>query len=172
MFLYTDGSRTNNGTSYGVVNNKRTLINSILPEFSTNFSAEIIAIYEAIKLIRNSRGRYAICTDSLSALDAIKNVNNDQIYPSLIRQAIIERQPYIKLIWIPGHAGICGNEAADECAKGALSEPLITTPNLSADDISNFLKLKYRTKKLDNWLQTTIWYRNNNPSKINANSIL
>lgn len=170
-FLYTDGSRTENGVSYGVVDNVKILINSILPEYSTNYSAEIIAIYETIKLIKNSTGRHIICTDSLSALDAIKNLNNDQFYPNMIRQTIIERQPDIKLIWLPGHSGIKGNESADSCAKTALSAPLITTPNLSSDDILNFLRFKFREEKLQNWIQTTDWYKKINPKKLNANSI-
>jgi ribonuclease HI len=31
---------------------------------------------------------------------------------------------YIKLVWVPSHLGIVGNEAADQAAKDALNEDI------------------------------------------------
>lgn len=167
-FIYTDGSRSDKGVGYSIVSVDSTLMLSILPEYSTNFSAEIIAIYESVKKIRHTRGKFAICTDSLSALDSIKNLNNDQMYPNMIRQIIIERQPHIRLIWIPGHCGITGNEIADESAKAAISAPMITTMNLAQNDIKNFIKSKFAERKQENFTLTNRWYKNSNTNKLNA----
>ena len=81
-----------------------------LDEYGLNFSAKIIAIYEACVLVRDLSSKFAICTDSLSALRSVLNVSNTGFYPSSIRTILIEKFPNLKLIWVPSHCGITGNE--------------------------------------------------------------
>jgi len=85
----------------------------ILPPYSSVLTSETIAILEAIELIKNRRGKFIICSDSLSAIDSIQNKNNNNINPSKIRSLITLHAPKIKIMWIPGHSGIKGNELDD-----------------------------------------------------------
>lgn len=108
----------------------------------------------------------------MSSLIAIKNPNNQQIYATLIRQFLIEKQPNIKLIWIPGHSGIVGNEIADKTAKTALNAPLITTPNFSQENINYYVKQSFKSLKSNYWNSTSEWYRKVNTNKSTVNEIL
>lgn len=99
---------------------------------------------------------------------AVSNLNNGEFYPDQIRQLLIEKQPSIKLIWIPGHSGITGNELADKAAKAALSAPLLTPPNLSSEDIKNYKEIIFKSKKKEYWNHTNEWYRKVNPQKYNT----
>lgn len=89
-FIYTDGSKIENCVSFSAVYNDKTIVVGQLPAYSSNFSAEIIAIYEAIKFASQSRGKFAIATDSLSSLEAIKNPNSNNIYADTIRNFLIK----------------------------------------------------------------------------------
>lgn len=170
-FIFTDGSKSDLTITYSIIMSDKILKNSTLPKYTTIFSAEIIAIHNALLAIKTSKKKIAICTDSLSSLEAISNPHNNEYYPNQIRQIIIERQPNIKLIWVPGHSGIHGNELADRTAKAALTAPLITTPNLSSGDIQKYIKSVFKCKKEEYWYKTNTWYRGVNPQKYNTNNI-
>lgn len=136
---------------------------AILPEYSTIYSAELIAIYESLKHVHLRRGKFAICSDSLSSLKSITNINNVTHYITEIRNLLIARHPNIKLIWVPGHCGIKGNELADLNAREASTFPLITTPNYNPMDWNKYIiKQVIRQYKLNLMNDSSIWYTNLN----------
>lgn len=163
-FIFTDGSKSDHLVGYSVVDESNELKTSVLPSYSSIFSAELIAIDEAINIVKNIAGKFAICSDSLSALKAIANVNNENHYTVRIRDSLVNIPADIVLIWIPGHSAILGNDLADKIAKLSLRRPLITTRNLNWKDFSKFLKTKYNnnTELLSS---TSEWYISMNREK-------
>lgn len=129
--IYTDGSKTHNNSSVGV----GILCQQL--DFSSNislhpqasiFTAECFAIYCALNIILNKPNNYLICSDSLSALQAIFNCKFSAKYNKYvvdIRTKLynfhnLYKDKYrIKLLWIPSHVGIAGNEMVDIIAKEA-----------------------------------------------------
>ncbi|XP_076547925.1 ribonuclease H1-like [Osmia lignaria lignaria] len=91
------------------------------------FTAECLAISRALDLARNHPDMaFTIFTDSLSCILAIQNPVNCQThsYAREISNKInsfggvsLPHKP--RLVWIPSHNGLTGNEEADKLAKRA-----------------------------------------------------
>lgn len=161
-FIFTDGSKINYTISFAITTETDVLKYGILPPYSSVLTSETIAILEAIELTKNRRGKFIICSDSLSAVDSIQNTNNNSFYPSRIRSLITQHAPKIKIMWIPGHSGIKGNELADQAAKSASSMPLILTPNINTTDIKKHLKADLATKQKEHIINCSPWYQSIN----------
>ena len=107
-------------------------LRSICP-LSSIFTAEIIAINDAVDFaLKDKNHTYNIFSDSLSVILSLKNTHiNIRINPYVfeIKEKIKlfqhdNHKGRIKLIWIPSHMGIYGNEEADRLAKlCTLQEP-------------------------------------------------
>lgn len=161
-FVFTDGSKTNFGTAFAVVDeNGDILSKGLLPHFATVFSAEATAILEATVLADSFKT--VICTDSLSTLTAITNINNKTSIIVAIRDKLIKNQEKLKLLWIPGHVGIKGNENADAAAKAAIQEPLVTNYISNKKDIKNHIHRFWSGKQKDEWNAYTHYYKTINP---------
>ena len=95
-----------------------------LPDDSSIFSAEAVALIDALKIIQESRRKkFIIFTDSLSCMQAIENedISNTLIQKFLIKHTqLLKKRKQITLCWIPSHIGIVGNERADKEAKSSL----------------------------------------------------
>jgi ribonuclease HI len=67
-----------------------------------------------------------IMTDSLSSLTALEKVSpSKNSIENKIFNMLAEKGESLKLMWVPAHTGIEGNEAADEAAKDALNEDIL-----------------------------------------------
>jgi ribonuclease HI len=89
-----------------------------------NSNGDVSLKYLVTQKIR-TRKPTVIATDSFSMLLAASG-NRWTRNPKTrnIRKLIDDSRNQINLIWVTSHAGICGNEAADEAAKDALIEEI------------------------------------------------
>lgn len=125
--FFTDGSLIDGSAGFGVFNETIGYFFSMQDPCSV-FSAEITAIYFTCKIIQQlPPTRYTICSDSLSALRALQvnricnDTNQTVLQIKDIIRSLTSQGFWIKLLWIPAHSNIYGNEQADNLAKlGAL----------------------------------------------------
>ena len=124
---YTDGSKSDLGTGYGGVvytTDGKIEFSDKLDEHCTVYQAELLAIRKAIELcIENGQRdtKVLICTDSKSSLQSIGNTARQYWLAAEIRTLVERLRNELNteafLMWVPAHAGILGNEEADELAK-------------------------------------------------------
>jgi hypothetical protein len=168
-FMYTDGSRLASVSAYSIVDERGCLVKTeVLPHYGSIFSAEALAILNAVKICIKQKGRYIICSDSLSTLNAILNTNHKDTAISQIRDLLIAKQLHIKLMWVPSHIGIKGNEKADENAKIATSSPLLMTDCTNKNDIKKLTKSSIQEMVTEKWNSYSHTYKMLNPGRNKA----
>jgi ribonuclease HI len=121
---FTDGSKMKEGTGAGVYGQlvKRRLSFS-LGRYATVFQAEIYTIlacvYEIQSLDRPEK-HVSICSDSQAALKSLQATRTTSRLAQQCQKALndISTRYVVGLYWVPGCAGIQGNEIADELARG------------------------------------------------------
>ena len=96
-YLFTDGSRTDNGTGGGFVIKARdtlTIESQALPmnPLCTVFQSEMFSIYESLswtlKNLDLKDKKILVCSDSLSALQKLKSSNNDHLLSFFINHTL------------------------------------------------------------------------------------
>lgn len=126
--IYTDGSKIDGkvGGAYTIWSNGAELKNKTfrLEDAATVFQAELVSIKEAMNTIAKSHHllNAYILSDSRSALDLLSRSGHDNVLALEIEkysQIIKHRSGNVELFWIKAHAGLPGNERADELAKQA-----------------------------------------------------
>ena len=123
--FYTDGSKHDERTSFAV-NHEFGVVPVRIADHSSIFTAEAEGIKLALRFVLISTrevDKYVIFSDSKSVLESLSSYNSSNVIIKelldLIR-LVIRRGKTISLCWVPGHAGIPGNEVADQAAKRAL----------------------------------------------------
>ena len=125
--IYTDGSKSENHVSASAVCSTD-ILKANLPDYSSIFSAEAVALKLAVQYIqRQVIRKTVIFSDSLSCLQSLQSKNTQ--HPVILE--IIELLTYLNNVntevvfsWIPGHVGIHGNEKADRIAKQIIEGPI------------------------------------------------
>ncbi|GAB0086495.1 uncharacterized protein DMENIID0001_132770 [Sergentomyia squamirostris] len=127
--IYTDGSKGGNGVGAAYWDSTFDFSEekSLRPENSI-FTAELVAIRMALQRSRTTvaNGRnVCVMSDSLSSLQALQSSIKEVEVPTLIADIFTEIDLLyqtgrsVRLMWVPSHVGIVGNERADRCARHA-----------------------------------------------------
>ena len=128
IIWYTDGSKDGNGTGAAAWRKGSTV--EIVLNFDqhvTVFQAEVRVISECAEAIVSGElreERITICSDSVSALRAVSGIDFRSTEAWLCRRALdmLSSENEVTLCWVPGHAGVIGNEKADRLAKRGAAE--------------------------------------------------
>ncbi|XP_035204893.1 uncharacterized protein LOC118179840 [Stegodyphus dumicola] len=144
--IFIDGSKNHDHVGAAFVCDKE-IKSSKLHKAASVFTAETFVILNPLIFIsrQNSR-KFIIYSDSLNALESINTNTSHPLLLEILKAHLRLRNAgyYIAYCWVPGHAGIKGNELADIAAKSAN----ITSENdVPFTDIRNYI----RTKVLFRW---------------------
>lgn len=155
--IFTDGSKIGGrvGAALSIWNGEAETraLKLALPGYCTVYQAELLAICRATREIRNTTAStFGIFSDSMAALLTVKN-------PSCLHPLAVEarqnvtaaslQNKVVSLFWIKAHAGLEGNERADQLAKEAATN-LKKRPDYDLCPIS-FVKRHIRMRTLDEW---------------------
>ncbi|XP_055714248.1 uncharacterized protein LOC129808495 [Phlebotomus papatasi] len=131
LVWYTDGSKMDDSSGAGVFRLRpKFKLHIPMGKYATVFQAEITAIWVCIleNLRRQYKGqRIYILSDSQASLLALKS---DKITSKLVLSCLeslmtLGSSNRVTLVWVPGHMGIPGNEAADELVRKGSNSPFI-----------------------------------------------
>lgn len=148
-FIYTDASKTPEGTGAAVITPDEKL-SFRLPKSSSIQTGELLAILKALEYARSHpENSYAIATDSLWSIQTLKLLYPRNPLAQRIKIILgkMEKQPV--LIYVPSHVGITGNEMADEEAREAANREM----NIPQEDIftSHDVQDSLKHAALQNW---------------------
>ena len=137
IMIYTDGSKTEQGSGAGVFSSELEAELSIpLGIHATIFQAELYGIYSATSLILDNqiKGKHIrIITDSKAVLRTLgKNVHSSRLVQHCLQLLeVISERNSVHLTWTKSHAGNCGNEKADALARQAADSVVEGQPALA-----------------------------------------
>ena len=125
--VYTDGSKVDEKVAVAAVSSvaPNSPFSCRLRDHCSVYTAELQAVLFALKQVYWSKEKkFMIFSELLSALQALKNFKTD--HPLLIQiQEVLHKINADKkeaiFMWVPGHIGIRGNEAAGRAAKEVLN---------------------------------------------------
>jgi ribonuclease HI len=129
MHSSTDSRISDERVGYAIVTSETTTKNRMRSQ-TTIFRAE-----------QEGKGATVIATDSLSTRMAVEGTRwTKNPKTRRIRELLDQEKGRVKLMWIPSHSGITGNETADEAAKKALEEDINDREQYPPQDLINCLQ--------------------------------
>ena len=168
MQIFTDASKKDDGRA-GIsfqIPSKNINFQCRLSNNTSIFTAEACAILEALKYIDGDEecGDVSIFSNSLEVVNALA-VNTSKKSTNVIKDICNityhlqqKGSTGINIVWIPGHAGIRGNERAHEAASAAKERNDIDAQHpLTYDEINILIKRHINQLWQDQWER--IWER-------------
>ncbi|GBO15660.1 hypothetical protein AVEN_186493-1 [Araneus ventricosus] len=148
FLIATDASKSQQITSIAGTSSTNSFAYR-LQHLNTIFSAEALALSQALDELPNDEDNLLLLTDSLSVLQALANlsIKSNKIILRLAAK-IATREKFhqnIVLLWTPGHAGIKWNEKADDLAR-RVSESDLNIQWVTVEDIITQLKAHSENK--------------------------
>ncbi|XP_011707612.1 PREDICTED: uncharacterized protein LOC105462607 [Wasmannia auropunctata] len=148
MCVYTDGSRTNGCPFAGfafTAHDESISCKFRSVGFVSSFCVEAMAVLAALNLAESQEWpRLVIFSDSKSVLSAVgaPYVHSHSSYLVLkikasVYRLVKERGAEVKLVWIPSHTGIRGNERADVLASEAVRDGRDTQFGIPTSEFTN-----------------------------------
>jgi ribonuclease HI len=164
--VYTDGSKMDNLVGYAVIYGTKE-IRIRLAEQTCIFSAEAQAIIEAIKATRRWRiTKKVILTDSLSSLMAQESLySKGNSKTTELKNLLAEEGSSLRLMWVPAHSGVTGNERADKAAREALDQSVEMRIKVVKSDYTKWVREKCKDDMLNGQIPQTIWFPSNHKFK-------
>ncbi|KAL0892590.1 hypothetical protein ABMA27_014319 [Loxostege sticticalis] len=155
--IFTDGSKIEGkvGAALSIWKGESEVRNQkfSLSAYCTVYQAELLAICRATGGILKGRERsYGLYSDSMAALETV--ANHGSLHPLAVesrenlRKALTQGKD-VSLYWIKAHAGLQGNERADELAKEA-ALALKRKPDYDKCPVS-FAKKSLRSRSIIKW---------------------
>ncbi|GBN70634.1 hypothetical protein AVEN_91907-1, partial [Araneus ventricosus] len=143
FIIATDGSKSHCYTSIAGLSNIQQFSYRIHP-LNSVFTAEVLAIYQALDELTVPEKDILILSDSYSALSSLKNItfHSPKVIQRLASKIHVRKSmnQNISLLWVPGHSGIFWNEKADSLAKQVTDSTSFIEWIASEDIISNLRK--------------------------------
>lgn len=141
-FVFTDASKSEDGVGCAVVHQDK-IRQYHLSNLNSNYTGELYAILQAVEhTSKNQERKHVVCTDSLSSIQAIKELYPIHPLAQAIKQklSLLPNQP--TFMFVPSHIGIYGNESADQAAKQAVQNPerCITEDQVTQSDFKKHIK--------------------------------
>ena len=148
--IFTDGSKTTNGVG-SVFSSNRTESSFRLSNISTNYTAELVAIYSALKYAmeeKENRNRVTIITDCRSTIQAIeKYYNRHSIIQNIHSLLAANPAEIYYFCWVPSHVGVRGNETVDTLARDVVENGEIVGGQIPQSD----LKIHIKKQSVKSW---------------------
>ena len=135
--IYTDASKFENKVGIGIYLEKSNIKQAFrLNDNLSITTGELIAIKKVLEIILDNpdaeKIQICLCTDSLGACQALQSGNVKYVSRPdllveiiLLHENIIKSDMKVKIVWIPSHVNIAGNEIADQCANEGRSKETI-----------------------------------------------
>lgn len=164
--IYTDGSFTENITTGSAFVLNDTIFKYKLNPINNNYTAEAIAILKCLQHIQQEKiSKIIICSDSNSVIQAVKSnkTTKNHIINAIKNLTLELNRNKIKIMWIPGHTNIKGNEIADVAAKDAAVNGI----ELNLINEPDFINLIEKQSKLT-WNATWTLTQNNKLKEIKS----
>lgn len=161
---YTDGSLLNGMAGAGLFCNALDVAQAVpLGRYATVFQAEVMAIKEALECCLSNQVKdktIIICSDSQAALRALAR---PEVTSCLVKECKllgrrVKSRNNIRLVWVPGHTGVEGNEKADELAReGSGATPFGPEPILPVSwaTINGLIEHDLKSKNVTLWKDST-----------------
>jgi len=95
-----------------------------------------------------------IVTDSLSTLNTVlENYPKNEPRTRLIAN-LMDNDENIKLLWVPAHRGISGNEEANKAAKESLGQAETENSKVSAYDLIKAVNRLFTSQRQNKWIES------------------
>ena len=120
------------------------------------FTAELLAIYWAVRWVeQGGPEEVVICSDSAAALEALRG-GKSKARPDLVSEILSFMGDFgmssgVTFCWVPGHAGVEGNEKVDLLAKGSLGREVDIQLPLGRVELRGLVKEGLVKEWQDGW---------------------